>query len=109
MTEELSNDIPAISFKLQRSDNFCIGALLSLKYSTSNSGYGIGLKFYRIIFDEPNLNFYMSGSGILLNTALLDFSSIGFRVDGSLGAEVYFSGLDSVGFSFEFGTVGISK
>jgi hypothetical protein len=103
INDTLANNTTAISFKLQRSDNFSIGALAGLKYSTSSSGYGFGLKFYRLIFDEPNATFYMMGAALLLNSELLDFSSLGFQIDGGLGTEIYLSGLESVGFSFEFG------
>jgi hypothetical protein len=65
--------------------------------------YGAGVKFYRIIYDEPQLNFYLAG--LLASQNYLDDNRTvnGFQMDGTLGTEFHFSGLESIGFSFEFG------
>lgn len=104
MTNQLANDIPAISMKIQQSKTFALGGLLGFKTDDDNTLYGAGLKFYRIIFDEPQLNFYFAG--LFAAESYLDKdkkAQSGFQVDGTLGSEFHFQGLESLGFSLEFG------
>lgn len=104
MTNQLANDIPAISIKVQQSKTFALGGLLGFKSDEDNTLYGAGLKLYRIIFDEPQLNFYMAG--LLATETYLDENNkieSGYQIDGTMGTEFHFSGLESLGFSLEFG------
>ena len=104
MTNQLANDIPAISLKIQQSKTFAIGGLLGFKSDEDATLYGAGVKFYRIIFDEPQLNFYFAGlfaSESYLNEK--NKAETGFQIDGTLGSEFHFQGLESLGFSLEFG------
>ena len=104
-SNQLANDIPAISLKVQQSKTFALGGLLGFESDQDNTIYGAGVKFYRIIFDEPQLNFYMAG--LLATLTYLDEEEdkvkSGYQIDGTLGSEFHFSGLESIGFSFEFG------
>jgi hypothetical protein len=103
MTNQLKNDFPALSFKIQKSKSFAYGGMLGLSTSGTDGGYGVGLKFYRNIFDEPQLNFYLAGMGALLSNKVDSKSYSGFQFDLSFGSEFHFTGLNSLGFSFEFG------
>ena len=103
MTNQLKNDFPAISFKMQKSRSFAYGAMVGVSTSEKNGGYGTGIKLYRNIFDEPQLNFYVSGAAALLGNKIDGKTYSGFQVDLSLGSEFHLSGLNSIGFSFEFG------
>ena len=100
---QFKNGIPALSVKIQRSSVYALGGMLGTKFSDNDSGYAAGLKLYRIIFDEPQLNFYFALMGAMLNNSQNNSSTSGFQFDGSLGAEFNFAGLDSLGFSLEFG------
>lgn len=103
-TNQLANDIPALSLKIQQSKTFAIGGLLGFKSDQDETLYGAGVKFYRIIFDEPQLNFYMAG--LFATENYLDEeekTKTGYQIDGTLGTEFHLSGLESIGFSFEFG------
>ena len=102
-SNQLANDIPAISLKIQQSKTFAIGGLLGLKSDEDHTLYGVGLKFYRIIFDEPQLNFYLAGLFATENYIDGDKTKSGFQIDGTMGSEFHFQGLESIGFSFEFG------
>ena len=103
MTNQLKNDFPALSFKIQKNRSFAFGGMAGISSSDNSGGYGVGLKFYRNIFDEPQLNFYMSGAGALLSNKIAGTSYSGFQIDLSFGSEFHFSGLNSLGFSVEFG------
>lgn len=103
-SNQLMIDAPAISFKIQKSRSFSFGGLLGLSTDSDNGGFGAGLKFHKILFDEPQLNFYSSllGAYIKDNSALNDGRS-GFQFDLTLGTEFSFVGLQSLAFSLEFG------
>ena len=103
MSNQLLGDYPAISFKLQKSKTFAFGGLLSYN-NRSLGGWGAGLKIYRNIFDEPQLNFYTSLLGALINEKISETESeSGFQFDLTLGSEFSFANLNSIGMSFEFG------
>lgn len=102
-SNQLINNIHPISFKMQKSDQFAFGLLLGLSTSDVHGGYGAGLKAYRILFIEPNLNFYSSLLLALINNKTSTSSTSGFQVDGTLGCEFHLPGLQSIGLSFEFG------
>lgn len=103
-TNQLANEIPALSLKIQQSKTFAIGGVLGFKSDQDHTLYGAGVKFYRIIFDEPQLNFYMAGLFATQNYIdEKEKTKTGYQIDGTLGSEFHFSGLESIGFSFEFG------
>lgn len=103
-TNQLANGLPAISLKVQQSKTFAIGGILGFKSDQDNTLFGAGAKFYRIIFDEPQLNFYLAGLFATQNY-LDDQDKVksGYQIDGTFGSEFHFSGLESLGFSFEAG------
>ena len=104
MTNQLANGVPAISLKIQQSKTFAMGGLLGFQSDQDQTLYGAGLKLYRIIFDEPQLNFYLAGlfasENYVNNENKVD---TGYQMDGTMGTEFHFSGLESLGFSVEFG------
>lgn len=103
MTNQLANNLPAISFKLQKTNSFAIGGVFALSTADPGGGYGAGLKAYRLLFDEPQLTFYASALGALLNSKGSNESQSGFQFDFTLGSEFSFSGLNSIGLNYEFG------
>lgn len=103
MSNELKTDNPAISFKMQKNRSFSFGGLFSLSTDQDSGAYGVGLKVYRNIFDEPQLNFYLTGMGGLIGKKQNTTTYSGFQFDLGLGSEFHFTGLNSIGFSFEFG------
>ncbi|MBT7767109.1 MAG: hypothetical protein HN730_08130, partial [Bdellovibrionales bacterium] len=78
-------------------------ALLALDSNEISGGFGAGLKGYRIIFEEPQLNFYLSLMAALVSQTTAGTKSNGFQADLTMGSEFHFAGLNSLGFSFEVG------
>ncbi|MDO9182909.1 MAG: hypothetical protein Q7U04_10905 [Bacteriovorax sp.] len=109
MSNQLHNDFPALSFKIQKNRSSAFGGMAGLSTSESSGGYGVGLKFFHNIFDEPQLNFYMAGMGAILSNKVNNTSYSGFQFDLSLGSEFHFTGLNSIGLSFEFGVSAFKK
>lgn len=103
MSNQLQVDIPAFSFKIQKSRAFAFGGQVAISTNSAEGGYGVGLKGYRTIFEEPQLVFYSTAMGALLNKKLNGSDNSGFQFDLGLGSEFSFPGLNSIGFSFEFG------
>jgi hypothetical protein len=104
MTNQLANGVPALSLKIQQSKTFALGGIVGFKSDQDQTLYGAGLKLYRIIFDEPQLNFYLAG--LLASENYLNSQSkveTGYQMDGTMGTEFHFAGLESLGLSFEFG------
>lgn len=104
-SNQFKSDIPAISFKIQKSKSTALGALLAFDTETSSGGWGAGVKLFRNIFEEPQLNFYGAMLGGLINKkqGAGNAAKTGFQLDLTLGSEFSFAGLASLGFSFEFG------
>jgi hypothetical protein len=103
LSNELKTSFPAVSFKIQKNRSFAYGGMAGVSTSTDNGGYGVGLKMYKNLFDEPQLNFYMAGLGALLSNTVNTTTYSGFQFDISFGSEFHFQGLSSLGFSLEFG------
>lgn len=108
-TAHIENGMKALSMKLQRNRSTAIGGHFGLDSSSDGTIYALGLKVYRYIYEEPQLNFYSSlGIGIFNYKNANDDLESGYQMEGTFGTEFSFQGLESVGFSFEFG-LGLSQ
>lgn len=105
MSSQLVTGMETLSFKLQRNRSSAVGGILGLNSNSDATNYAIGGKYYRIIYDEPQLNFYTSAS--LATFSYQDSTSNetknGHQIEAGFGTEFSFQGLESIGFSFEFG------
>ncbi|EQC48989.1 hypothetical protein M899_2091 [Bacteriovorax sp. BSW11_IV] len=103
VSNQLKNDLTSLSFKIQKSRSFAFGGLLNIDTSDTG-GWGAGLKFYKNVFEEPQANFYFSFLGALTNRKLSNGNEeSGFQIDLTGGSEFSFTGLQSIGVSFETG------
>lgn len=107
-TNQVVTGIDALSIKLQRNRSTALSGLFGLNNSSDSSNYAIGAKVYRLIYDEPQLNFYSSLAAIMFTYQNDGNTESGYQVDGSFGTEFSLQGLESIGFSFEFG-IGLNK
>ncbi len=110
-SDQVVTGIDTLSIKLQRNRATAFGALLGVDSSSDASNYAMGLKAYRVIYDEPQLNFYSAFTGIFFtyqDPDDIDETKNGYQIEGSFGTEFSFQGLESIGFSFEFG-LGMNK
>lgn len=110
MTSHIESGMKALSMKLQRNRSSALGGHLGIDSSSDGMYYALGLKGYRYIYEEPQLNFYSTlGLGLFsYKNPATDDPEQGYQIEGMLGAELSLQGLESVGFSFEFG-IGFSK
>ena len=71
-----------------------------IAFSTGTSAQStFGLKFFKNIFYETNLNFYFFGAGALMKNS----GDSSYALQSGFGAEFFIPGIESLGFSFELG------
>ena len=95
--------IPALSGKYYLSKNYATSVELGLDTRSTNSTVAAGAKLYKNLFLEDNLVFY-TGAGL----AMVSRNGSKFQLSAFLGSEFFFSGLPSLGLSFEAGLRGDS-
>lgn len=105
-SNQMSADLPMITARYY--PNSMTGLSLALGVNTENneSRFGALAKLYRVVFTEKNMNFYVGGGAGLLSIETAGVNQSGFELNAFLGGEFFFSGLESLGFTFEAG-VGI--
>lgn len=92
------NHVPAISLKYAISKDLGIEGVVGFN-TGSPANDVVGLKFFKNIFYETNLNFYfMAGAA-----AVQGNSKSGAQIISGFGVEFFFPGLESLGFAMETG------
>jgi len=77
------------------------GLGIDTQKDASRFSANVGLR--RTIFKENNMNFYMGGNVGLLNYESAGNKESGFELNAVFGGEFFFTGLDSLAFTFEGG------
>ncbi len=107
----------SLAVKFYPSNDWALSAALGIDTNTTNatgnSIFGIGAKFYKTIFTESMLNFFLgAGVGLISSGPASGVTggstSSGFDLDAFGGCEFFFPGLDNLGFNFMFG-VGVTS
>ena len=92
------NSVPAVSLKFGLTRDIAVEGLVGI--GTSSPGNSVtGIKFFKNLFYETNLNFYFTVGGAVLSAN----SRSGAEFLGGFGAEFFIPGIESLGFSFETG------
>lgn len=103
-----STDTPGIAARYYQSEDMNFTVTLGVDTESDASEFGLLGGVNKVIFKEPNLNFYMGASAGLVSQEIAGVSDSGFELNGIVGAEFFFTGLDSLAFLFEAG-VGITS
>lgn len=98
---DANDTIPAIDVKYYMSKYSAVSAGVGFDTRSGDSRMGLGAKFYRNVFMESNLVFYM-GVGF----AYISHIATYLQASVFLGAEFFLPQLPSLGFSFETGIRG---
>lgn len=104
----MSRELPSISLRYYPQADIGVSAQLGIDTEKNNSRFGFLAKVFRIVFMEENMNFYVGGAGGLLSEEAAGRNESGFLLNGYFGTEFFFTGLESLGFSFEAG-VGVTS
>lgn len=104
-TNEFKADLPGVSIKIHRSRAFALGLVGAFDSSNKRGGSAVGLKLYRNIFEEPQLQFYTALLAARIKEQTDDGASdrSSSQYDLVLGSEFSPAGLASLGFSVEVG------
>lgn len=103
-----SVDIPMITAHYYPNARFAITGALGIDTKKDDSQFAAQVKVRRVVFTENQLNFYMGAAGGFTSheetnaTGQVENKS-NTELSGILGAEFFFSGLDSLSFMFETG------
>lgn len=108
-----SVDLPSIAAVYYPNADVGLTGSLGVDTQENSSKFAFNAGIRRILFKENNMNFYYGGQVGLLNVetdtgAGTSNKESGFEMNVVFGAEFFFTGLDSLGFSFE-GGVGLSS
>ncbi len=98
-----SIDLPAMAAVYYPSADIGLTGSVGVDTEEDNSKFAANVGIRKILFREDNLNFYYGGQAGLVNYELLGNKESGFEMNVVFGAEFFFNGLDSLGFSFEGG------
>ncbi len=103
-----SIEVPSIAAVYYPSANYgIVGAIgVDTQDQASKSAFSVGIR--RILFMEDNMNFFMGGQATMLSNELPTETQSGFELSAIVGGELFFAGLENLGFSFETG-VGITS
>lgn len=80
-----------------------LSAALGVDTTDKESKFGLSFKYYKMIFPEDNMNFYMGGGFSLISSENNGKSNSGYELTGFIGAEYFLQGLDSLSFRMEAG------
>ncbi len=96
-------DLPSISAIYYPSEQIGLVGALGIDTEDKASKFGVQVGVRKIIFKEPQLNFFMGSSLAMLSREISEQTESGFALDGLVGSEFFLQGLDSLGFSLETG------
>ncbi|MEK2688862.1 organic solvent tolerance protein [Bdellovibrio sp. GT3] len=104
-------DLPELAVVYNPSSEIQVTGGLGIDTQKDQSKFAAIAGVRRIVFKEQNMNFYMGGTLGLVNWEELNDAGTrekqsGFELDAVFGGEFFFSGLESLGFTFE-GGVGV--
>lgn len=103
-----SEDVPAVAVIYYPNHDFAITGGMGLDTKKDQSKFAVNGGVRKILFKENQLNFYFGGQLGIVNYEVAGVKENGFELNALFGAEFFFTGLDSLGFSFE-GGAGISS
>lgn len=101
-------DLPELAIVYNPSSELQITGGLGIDTQKDESKFAATAGVRRIVFKEEHMNFYMGGTLGLVNWETASKKQSGFELDAVFGGEFFFTGLDSLGFTFEGGAGVIS-
>lgn len=101
-----SLDLPELAAVYYPMADLAVAGGLGIDTEKDSSKFSFNAGVRRIVFKEDNMNFYMGGSLGIVNFEKVAGKQSGFELNALFGGEFFFSGLDSLAFTFE-GGVGV--
>lgn len=101
-----SLDLPELAAVYHIAPDISIAGGLGIDTEKDNSKFTFNAGVRRVVFKEEHMNFYMGGSVGIVNFETVGKKQSGFELNALFGGEFFFTGLDSLAFTFE-GGVGV--
>lgn len=99
-------DLPELATVYHMAPDISVTGGLGIDTQKDASRFSFNAGIRRAVFKEDNMNFYMGGSVGLVNFETANNKESGFELNALFGGEFFFTGLDSLAFTFE-GGVGV--
>lgn len=99
-------DLPQLAATYYLDSEIAVAGGLGIDTQKDYSKFAFNAGIRRVIFKEDNMNFYMGGTAGVLNYESNGEKESGFELNAIFGGEFFFTGLDSLAFTFE-GGVGV--
>ena len=107
-SNQFSTTLPGVTARYYPNPDLGVQATLGIDTETDASKFGLMVKGFKIIFTEPNMNFYLGAGAAIVSEEVSGSSNSGFELNGYIGMEFFIQGLDSLGFIAEAG-IGITS
>ncbi len=101
-----SLDLPELAAVYYPVADLALAGGLGIDTEKDESSFAANASVRRIVFKEQQMNFYLGGTLGLVNFENAGQKQSGFELNAVFGAEFFFTGLDSLAFTFE-GGVGV--
>lgn len=101
-------NLPALAAVYFPNADYAFVGSLGVDTQKNNSKFAANAGLRKIVFTENQMNFYMGGSLGVINNEVAGSKSSGFEISALYGAEFFFTGLDSLAFTFEGGASVVS-
>jgi hypothetical protein len=105
-SDNFAISIPSLAVRYYSTSEVGFSLHLGVNTESENSKFGFGGRFYKIIFPEDHMNFYMGAGAAILSSRVRTVNDSGFEMSAFGGAEFFIPGLDSLAMMFDAG-VGI--
>lgn len=99
-------DLPQLAATYYLDSEIAVAGGLGIDTQKDYSKFAFNAGIRRVVFKEDNMNFYMGGTAGILNYESNGEKESGFELNAIFGGEFFFTGLDSLAFTFE-GGVGV--
>lgn len=98
-----SEDLPAVAVVFFPSNDLAITGSMGIDTQKNQSKFAFTGGLRKILFRENQMNFYFGGQMGIVNYEYSGEKQNGFELNAVFGGEFFFTGLDSLGFTFEGG------
>jgi hypothetical protein len=98
-----SEEVPSVAVVFFDNKYFCVTGGLGIDTQKNQSKFAFTGGVRKILFRENQMNFYFGGQMGIVNFENAGDKQNGFELNALFGGEFFFTGLESLGFSFEGG------
>lgn len=96
-------ELPSLAVRYFPNEVYGLMGSLGIDTEEDEGKFGAMLRVMRIVFREPNMNFFVSGGGGIVSRELAGDNDTGFEAMATFGGEFFLPGLESLSFTFEAG------